>query len=301
MTMIAIIELMSAPLISETALWATCALELKQALHVLATREVLPRFDLAQISTKSDGSLLSDADLAVQSALSGILGSIYPAPLMGEEMPTDLQQALWQDCQLGNRTLWIADPIDGTTNFANGLPWFSISVALVHKGVAVLGATIAPALHKCWHASLGGGSFCNNTRLRLNSEPSSLRKCLVGIEMAYLPADLRQTIANISPAGIANGDNQTAPWRGWRSLGASTLEWCAVASGQIQAYVHGGQMPWDAAAGRLILAEAGGFSDPLSHVLGLSHQSTSLSPIGYAAAAPGVWNAWQQWLRDQAE
>ena len=298
--MIAIIERMSAPLISETAFWATCAIELRQSLHALAAREVLPRFEHAQISTKADGTLLSDADLAVQNALPDILGSLYPALLLGEEMPADQQRALWQDCQKGNGTLWIADPIDGTTNFANGLPWFAISVALVHQGVTVLGATVAPALNKIWHTSLGGGSYCNDKLLALGAAPKSINECLVGVEMTYLPAALRQSIANISPAGITHGDGQTAPWRGWRSLGASTLEWCAIASGQIQAYVHGGQMPWDAAAGRLLLAEAGGCSMNLPAVLNLTAHDGSLSPLGYAAAAPGIWTAWQQWLRDQA-
>jgi myo-inositol-1(or 4)-monophosphatase len=298
--MVAIIERMSAPLISETAFWATCAIELSQSLQALASQEVMPRFAHAQVSTKTDGSLLSDADLAVQDALPAILSALYPAPLLGEEMPVEIQRQLWQDCQLGKTSLWIADPIDGTTNFANGLPWFAISVALVHKGNTVLGATIAPALQQNWYASLRGGSFCNGSRLTLGQEPRYLKDCVVGVDMTYLPAQLRQQIANISPAGVVRDDAQTAPWRGWRSLGASTLEWCALASGQFNAYVHGGQMPWDAAAGRLILAEAGGHSDQLSHVLGLAQHGAFLSPTGYAAAAPGVWNIWQQWLRDQA-
>ena len=298
--MVVIIERMSAPLISETAFWATCAIELKQSLRALAIQEVMPRFERAQISTKADGSLLSDADLAVQEALPAILSALYPAPLLGEEMPTEIQRQLWQDCQEGNTSLWIADPIDGTTNFANGLPWFAISVALVHQGITVLGATIAPALHQNWHASLAGGSYCNDQRLALNETPRTLKDCLIGVDMTYLPPNMRQQIATISPAGIAMGQEQTAPWRGWRSLGASTLEWCALAGGQINAYVHGGQMPWDAAAGRLILAEAGGHSDKLSHVIGLAQHDAPLSPIGYAAAAPGIWDTWQQWLRDQA-
>ena len=298
--MVAIIERMSAPLISETAFWAACATQLAQSLEALAAQEVLPRFAHAQISTKSDGSLLSDADLAVQQALPALLKSIYPAPLLGEEMPADIQTALWNSCQNGKGALWIADPIDGTTNFAHGLPWFAISVALIHQGVTVLGATVAPALQQSWHASLGGGSYCNDARLTLSTEPRRLKECVMGVDMTYLPAPLRQQIASISPAGIANGKAQTAPWRGWRSLGASTLEWCALASGQINAYVHGGQMPWDAAAGRLILAEAGGHSDNLPQVLGHPPHDGLLSPIGYAAAAPGVWDIWQQWLRDQA-
>ncbi len=260
----------------------------------------MPRFSHARVYTKGDGSLLSDADLAVQNALPDILSEIFPAPLLGEEMPAEIQRQLWQECLSGKTSLWIADPIDGTTNFANGLPWFAISVALVHKGAAVLGATIAPALGQNWHASLGGGSFCNGTRLALGQEPRRLKDCVVGVDMTYLPAHSRQQIANISPAGIAREEGQTTPWRGWRSLGSSALEWCALASGQLNAYVHGGQMPWDAAAGRLILAEAGGHSDKLTHVLGLSEYGPTLSPTGYAGAAPGVWNAWQQWLRDQA-
>lgn len=297
--MVAIIERMSAPLISETAFWASLALELKHSLQALAAREVMPRYDHAQISTKSDGTLLSDADLAVQAALPAMLSALYPAPLLGEEMPLEMQHRLWQDCLNGQGTLWIADPIDGTTNFANGLPWFAVSVALVHQGVTVVGATIAPALQQNWHASVGGGSYCNDKRLQLSDTPSTLKECVVGVDMTYLPTSLRQSIASISPAGIARGHEQTAPWRGWRSLGASTLEWCALASGQIHAYVHGGQMPWDAAAGRLILAEAGGHSGTLAHVLGQPH-NTSLTPTGYAGAAPGIWNVWQQWLRDQA-
>ena len=288
---------MSAPLISDTALWANCASSLASALSQLGDAEVRPRFDCARISSKADGSLLTDADLAVQQALPAILERLYPAPLLGEEMPTAEQSALWQGAEDGDSALWIADPIDGTANFASGLPWFAISVALMLHGKIVLGATVAPALNQYWHASLGGGSFCNGQTLRLHKAPSDLHDCLVGVDMTYLPEVLRQRIANISPAGITNSLNQRAPWRGWRSLGASTLEWCALASGQLHAYVHGGQMPWDAAAGRLILAEAGGYSAPLTEIL--QYQSdTGLNPRAFAAASPGVWPTWQQWLRE---
>lgn len=288
---------MSAPLISDTALWSTCARHLVTALAHLADIEVRPRFDCARVSNKADGSLLTDADLAVQQALPAILERIYPAPLLGEEMPHAEQSALWQSAQDGKAAHWIADPIDGTANFACGLPWFAISVALMHQGHIVLGATVAPALNRHWHASIGGGSFCNDQPLRLGRLPDRLNNCIVGVDMTYLPQTIRQQIANISPAGITHGDNQIAPWRGWRSLGASTLEWCALASGQIQAYVHGGQMPWDAAAGRLILAEAGGHSAPLNTLLQKPHDE-ALCPTAFAAAAPGVWLAWQQWLRE---
>ena len=257
--MVAIIERMSSPLISDTAFWATCAQALCHALHQLVQQQVLPRFEHAQIVHKADGSLLSDADTAVQQALPEILSAIYPAPFLGEEMPAAEQTTLWQSSQAQDSPLWIADPIDGTTNFAHGLPWFATSVALVCRGQTLLGVTVAPALNRIWHASLGGGSFCNNAALQLPTSPKCLKDCVVGVDMTYLPASL--------------------------------------ASGQIDAYIHGGQMPWDAAAGRLILAEAGGYSAPLNDVLG--HQSTTIAtlrPTGYAAAAPSIWPLWQDWL-----
>lgn len=288
---------MSASLISEKALWANCARQLVSALGHLADAEVRPRFDCARVSNKADGSVVTDADLAVQQALPGILERIYPAPLLGEEMTLAGQSALWQYAQDGKSSLWIADPIDGTANFASGLPWFGISVALMHQGHIVLGATVAPALNQYWHASIGGGCFCNEQLRQLSQQPDQLINCIIGVDMTYLPQKMRQQIANISPAGITNGDNQTAPWRGWRCLGASTLEWCALASGQIQAYVHGGQMPWDAAAGRLILAEAGGHSAPLD-VLMQQPSDERLNPTAFAAASPGVWPAWQAWIRE---
>jgi myo-inositol-1(or 4)-monophosphatase len=288
---------MSAPLISDTALWATCSIQLVRALLDLANNEIQPRFNQARVSTKADGSVLTDADLVVQQALPDILKRIYPAPLLGEEMSHAEQSELWINAQDNKLSLWIADPIDGTANFASGLPWFAISVALMHQGQIVLGATVAPALNQNWHASINGGCFVNGQPQRLRHKPDRLNHCIVGVDMTYLPQGLRQEIANISPAGITNGNGQFAPWRGWRSLGASTLEWCALASGQIHAYIHGGQMPWDAAAGRLILAEAGGYSTPLNVILHET-QLHGLHPTGYAGASPGVWPAWQQWLRD---
>lgn len=272
-------------------------MELTQSLQDLAAHEAMPRFERACITIKSDGSLLSDADLAIQHALPGLLGSFYPAPILGEEAPEEEQKQLWEQCQKGAGTFWIADPIDGTTNFATGLPWFALSVALVHKGVTVIGVTVAPALGKSWYASLGNGSYCNGTRLNLGSTtPGTLKDCVVGVDMTYLPHHLRHKIADVSPAGVAREADQQSPWRGWRSLGSSTLEWCALASGQINAYVHGGQMPWDAAAGRLILSEAGGFSCLLTKLLEQNNDPLLLQPTGYAAASPGVWKAWQDWL-----
>jgi myo-inositol-1(or 4)-monophosphatase len=292
---------MSEPLISHTALWASCAQSVADLLRTIAAQEVLSRWQSVQVDHKADGSLLSDADTAVQRALAESLSSVYPAPLLGEESAPTEQLALWHAANASNTSVWIADPIDGTSNFVSGLPWYAISVALMHQGQMVVGVTYAPSLNTLWHASLGGGAFMNGQMLTLPLTTRPLRSCLVGVDMTFLPQHLRQIIANVSPSGLNDNANQAAAWRGWRSLGASTLEWCALASGQIQAYIHGGQMPWDAAAGRLILAEAGGRSATLNEIIPElkrgSATSNVLASTAYAAAAPGVWHTWQDWLQ----
>lgn len=286
---------MSHPLISDIALWAGCAHSVAVLLREIAAREISPCWQSLCVDHKADGSLISNADMAVQQALAQALPGIYPAPLLGEESRDSEQAALWTAANQAQTPLWIADPIDGTTNFVAGLPWYAISVALMHQGKTVVGVTYAPALDHLWLASFDGGAFFNSQRLILPTNARPLKSCLIGVDMTFLPKTLRETIANVSPSGLTHNSEQIAPWRGWRSLGASTLEWCALASGQIQAYIHGGQMPWDATAGRLILAEAGGHSTALTNMI----TRERLSPTAYAAAAPGVWSEWQAWLGEQ--
>ena len=296
---------MSAPLISDTAFWAGCARTVAALLHEIAAQEVLPRWQSLRVDHKTDGSLLSDADTGVQHALAKALPQIYPAPLLGEESPAEVQTALWRNAGHTDATLWIADPIDGTANFVAGFPWYAISVALMHQGETVVGVTYAPMLDCLWLASLGGGAYMNEQRLELPQASQGLRSCLVGVDMTYLPSSLRHAIADCSPSGLSKDAEQSSPWRGWRSLGASTLEWCALASGQIQAYVHGGQMPWDAAAGRLILSEAGGCSAALNEIIPEirreNRTTDTLASTAYAAAMPGVWLEWQHWLRTASD
>lgn len=79
-------------------------------------------------SRKDDGTLFTEADMACQQALQAALPRILPHPVLGEEMELAEQDRLWAENQDG---LWVVDPIDGTTNFVNGLPYFAISVGLM--------------------------------------------------------------------------------------------------------------------------------------------------------------------------
>ena len=97
------------------------------AVKLVASEEIMPRYKKVTHQRKADGSLCTEADLASQEALTRKLQAILNVPVIGEEMDSAEQQALWQ--QGLEHALWCIDPIDGTSNFVRGLPYFAVSVA----------------------------------------------------------------------------------------------------------------------------------------------------------------------------
>ena len=102
-----------------------------EAVKTVAQDEIMPRYLKVARQRKSDGSMFTEADIASQNALTAALVKIADHPVLGEEMPFELQKELWQ---AGEEGLWCIDPIDGTSNFVNGLPYFAVSVALMRQG-----------------------------------------------------------------------------------------------------------------------------------------------------------------------
>ena len=107
----------------------------------VAAKEVMPRYLKVAHQRKSDGSLFTEADLAAQEALSRVLPEIYPGPIVGEEMTPEQQAEHWL---AGTEGLWCVDPIDGTSNFVNGLPYFAVSVALMKQRPQRAGRGLRP-------------------------------------------------------------------------------------------------------------------------------------------------------------
>lgn len=95
----------------------------------------MPRYLQVERIYKADGSFYTEADLAAQTSLLEKLHGIYPVAMIGEEMTDSQQQAQWQ---AGEEGIWSIDPIDGTSNFMNGLPYFAVSVALMREGRSIL-------------------------------------------------------------------------------------------------------------------------------------------------------------------
>lgn len=216
-------------------------------LRASAAAEILPRFRQAQASQKADGSLVTDSDLAVQQRIQSALARDFPGiPLLGEEMTAaDQEQLLNRAAGAAGGAVWLLDPLDGTSNYACGFPGFAISLAMIEGGVPVLGAILDPVRDECFCALRGQGAFLDGAPLRPFTPGPGLGDCLAAIDFKRLPPERVPPL--LRPGGF----------RSQRNLGAVALEWCWLAAGRFQLYLHGGQRLWDYAAGRLIATEAG--------------------------------------------
>ncbi len=248
----------------------------------VAQTEVMPRFLRVGRGKKEDGSLFTEADIASQTAFAERLGGIVACPVLGEEMTEAQQHDLWQQHEAG---VWVVDPIDGTTNFLNGLPHFALSVAYVKGGKSHLGVVYNPATQEMFYAKRDGGAFMNGVALPLKHTVNPLSEAIAGVEVKYLRSGkLASRIQNLSPCGSQ------------RSMGSSALDWCYLASGRYDVYVHGGQKLWDYAAGALILEEAGGLLATLEGDAFWSGENV-WNRSAIAALQPELFKPWLRWIR----
>lgn len=253
--------------------------EVASLVRRVAHSEVMPRFLRVGSSRKEDGSQFTEADIEAQHALVAGLPALVPCPVLGEEMSDCEHLRLWRE----NDTLWVIDPIDGTTNFINGIPYFAISVALVKQGRPVLGVIYNPVSDELFHAELGKGAFLNGQPLPRKQVIPEMADAVAGVEIKWLFGHLPTRLATLSPFGSQ------------RNFGASTLDWCYLAAGRLDLYVHGGQRLWDYAAGCLIMAEAGGSMASLHHDDYWADDVWKRSVI--AAGDPHLFKQWQQWIK----
>ncbi|MBI2313966.1 MAG: inositol monophosphatase family protein [Betaproteobacteria bacterium] len=252
------------------------------AVRGVARQEIIPRYLKVAHQRKSDGSLFTEADIAAQEVLGKVLKTIHPGPLVGEEMSQDEQSTRWLE---GAGGLWCVDPIDGTSNFVNGLPYFAVSVALMRQGRPVLGVVYDPVADEVFYAEQGKGAYLNGEKLPIKDQVPTLRAAMASVDLKRLPAKLALELA------------AHPPYSSQRNFGASTLEWCYTAAGRFDLYLHGGQKLWDYAAGALILAEAGGSMCSLEKDEFWSGNLWKRSVI--AALDPGLFQEWKTWIRER--
>jgi myo-inositol-1(or 4)-monophosphatase len=253
---------------------------LVEAVREVGRTEVLPRAHRVRGERKRDGSLFSEADTAAQAALIPRLQRLVDCPVIGEEMTREAQRAAWGN---GTGTAWCVDPIDGTTNFLQGIPYYAVSVALIDQGRARLAVVCNPAMDETFHAVAGEGAFLDGERLAPRPAPARLAEAVASVELKRLPPAQASRLA------------RELPWYSYRNFGAAALDWCWLAAGRFDVYLHASHMLWDYAAGSLILAESGGAMSTLDGDDFFSGEPWSKSVL--AGREARLFAEWREYVR----
>lgn len=225
--------------------------KLKALVKSAAREELLGSFGHSDYEYKEDGSVITPADLAMQTRLEQELKRHWPQfGLLGEEMSVDDQQQVIKVADdAPDAGYWCIDPLDGTSNYAANIPFFAVSVALIIGREQYLGLIYDPVRDEMFSAIKQQGAFLNDRRLVSPWSEGNINKPVIAeIDLKRLPKEL--AVRLVSERRFASQ----------RNIGSSAIDWCWMAAGRFDIYLHGGQKMWDYAAGSLIFSEAGGYS-----------------------------------------
>jgi len=255
---------------------------LEDIIRQVAKEEILTRFNRVGYEIKDDGSLLTEADLSADQRIRNILAELYPdISFLSEEMDAPEQEELLNNSE----KLWCLDPLDGTSNFAAGVPLFATSLALFVQGKVQIGVTYDPIRNEMFSAVKGQGAWLNGEPLICHSSGFSMNKTIAIIDLKRLKPQLVQRLL------------KDAPYKSQRNLGSCVLEWAWMAANRGHLYLHGGMKLWDLAAGTLILDEAGGYSCTLE---GEEVFRPAINPRSVVISPDkSLFEAWQKFLIEE--
>jgi len=187
-------------------------------------------------------NLVTEADHASEKAIFSVIREDFPDHfLLSEEAGAITMDSNYK---------WIIDPIDGTVNFAHGLPLCCVSIGVEQAGEMILGAVYNPFINEFFFAQRGYGASLNDRKINVSSETSVAKSCLVtGFPYTYLdqPNGPLEVFARLIRGGVPV-----------RRLGSAAMDLCWVASGRFDGFYEHKLNAWDSAAGFLIVEEAGG-------------------------------------------
>eukprot|EP00009_Paramoeba_aestuarina_P000201 CAMPEP_0201510098 /NCGR_PEP_ID=MMETSP0161_2-20130828/2934_1 /ASSEMBLY_ACC=CAM_ASM_000251 /TAXON_ID=180227 /ORGANISM="Neoparamoeba aestuarina, Strain SoJaBio B1-5/56/2" /LENGTH=278 /DNA_ID=CAMNT_0047905227 /DNA_START=23 /DNA_END=862 /DNA_ORIENTATION=- len=202
-----------------------------------------------QIDFKGEIDLVTSVDKEVETLIQGSLKEKYPDHLfLGEESASEAGGTY----SLSDAPTWVIDPIDGTTNFVHGLPFVSISIALVEKKKTVCGVILNPILNDLFTSQRGKGAFLNGNQIKV-AQNETLNKAVISTNSGY-----DRTEAGIDFMLENQRRCLQQHVRSTRSLGSSATELSWVACGRLDAFYEFGVHAWDVAAAVLMVEEAGG-------------------------------------------
>lgn len=210
--------------------------------------EVLLRFlhQTLEIQEKGTNDLVTNADIESERVITEHIRQHFPEHnFLAEEGHSNLAD------QSDAEHLWIIDPLDGTTNFAHGIHHFAVSIAYYKNGQPECGVVLNPARDEVFLAARGAGAYFQGKAISVGQQ-TSLSDVLVGVGFYYDRGEMmRATLATIESLFESQ-------MRGIRRFGTASLDLCQVALGNYGAFFEYQLSPWDFAAGRLIVDEAGG-------------------------------------------
>jgi myo-inositol-1(or 4)-monophosphatase len=205
------------------------------------------RGDNLNIQTKrldTAADVVTAADKAAEKLLIDYINTNYPEhAILAEESGTVGSDPAHSEYR------WVIDPLDGTTNFSNGLPLFSVSIAVERFGEPLVGVVYAPYLNEMFHAIFGRGAFLNDKPIR-TSRKTDLDQSVIA---TGFPVDKALTTDN----NLQEFSKIMPQVRGIRRLGSAAIDICYVAAGYLDAYWEMNLHRWDVAAASLIAREAG--------------------------------------------
>ena len=204
----------------------------------------LVKLEKLKVEVKGHNDYVSEADRAAERAVIDVIQKHYPGhAIVAEESGKTGDPA--------SDTVWIIDPLDGTTNYLHGFPVFAVSIGVQVAGRMAHGVVYDPMRQELFTASRGAGAQLDEHKIRVSGQ-AEMERALIGTGFPFRQADyemgpyldmLGKIIRNTS---------------GVRRPGAAALDLCYVAAGRLDAFWETGLAPWDLAAGSLIIREAGG-------------------------------------------
>lgn len=209
--------------------------------------------DIGQLATKSSSrDLVTEVDKGAEKMIRNLILTHFPHhAILGEEgvePGVEAAMAALREVQ-DEDYVWVVDPIDGTTNFVHGFPFFSVSIALAYKGEIIVGVIYDPSRDELFVAEKGKGAYVRGRPVRVSAE-GRLADCLLG---TGFPADKEAAQGNL--AGL---QALIPKVRNIRTGGSAALQMAYVAAGRLSGFWEIGLSPWDVAAGVLMIREAGG-------------------------------------------
>ncbi|MBW1900293.1 MAG: inositol monophosphatase [Deltaproteobacteria bacterium] len=197
---------------------------------------------VSHITKKGDIDLVTEADFQAEQTILEILRLKFPQDnILAEEAGGQ---------EHTSKRTWLIDPLDGTTNFVHGFPFFAVSIALEVEKELVLGVVHNPFMNELFEAAKGTGAFLNKEPLKV-SKTQNLKEALLATGFPY---DIHERPERV----MALLEKMVVMAQGVRRPGSAAIDMCYVAAGRLDGFWEQDLKPWDTAAGAVIVKEAGG-------------------------------------------